>query len=289
MIETMTECGDQKDAFVGGTLNLMGVRPGEGMRYEGDTMIGTIWYSVTLTTTYDAIQKLVIPPPLMVDRDLPAEVRLLYFVNRRTRGYDGAFTPYQGLMLLANAVHRGRKGSAGWEYVDALRGDKTEMDIMGPWGVYFGMLKKMADIRFLPVTATDFEVTVDRRGTRLLDMEFSVGEELPAAAVAQFNAAMTTGTFTVREFPNENFSGYAERSVCWTPTFENKIERAWTMTQASLAFGALPLDPLAEMEVLAVSPGLCFQASTGKRIFTEMEVVERLPLSADTEALVAAD
>ncbi|MFQ3894800.1 acetoacetate decarboxylase family protein [Sphingobium sp. R-7] len=276
-------------SYTGGILNMIGARPGMGFQYDGPTMIDTIWYSITLTTTHDAIEKLIIPPPLKVDRDLPPDVRILYFVNRNTRGYDGELTPYQGFMFMANTVHQGRKGSAGWEYVDAVRGDKTDMDIMGSWSVYFGMLKKMANISFLPVSANEFEVTVERRGVRLVTMRFRVGEEMPAESVQAINDSMVDGTFTVREIPNADFSGFADRTICWTPTSENKMQRAWHLDGGAVEFGNLPLDPLDEMPVLGVAGGISFQASTGKRIFTAMEVVEQLPLTADFQEAIAAE
>ena len=260
---------------------MLGVRPGEGFQYECPAIIDTIWYSLTLMTTHDAIEKLILPPPLKVDRDMPPEVRVMYFVNRNTRAFDGELTPYHAVMFMANTSHQGRKGSAGWEYVDALYGDKTDMDIMGPWSVYFGMLKKMANITFLPLTANEFEVTVNRRGVRLITMKMRVGEELSRDKVTAINAANVNGTFTVREIPDATFSGFVDRAICWTPTHENKVQRAWNMDRGVIEFGNLSLDPLDQMPVLGVSGGISFQTCTGKRIFTAMEVVEELPKAVE--------
>ena len=276
-------------AYTGGILNMTGARPGDGFQYEGATMIDQIWYSLTLTTTYEAIEKLILPPPLKVDRSLPPEVRVMYFVNRNCRAFDGQLTPYQAVMFMANTEHRGRKGAAGWEYVDALYGDKTDMDIMGPWSVYFGMLKKMANINFLPITANEFEITVDRRGTRLITMRLRVGEELSVEALAAINAANVNDTYTVREIPNPTFSGFADRAICRTPTSETKLQRAWNADRGFIEFGGLPLDPLNEMPVLGVAGEICFQNSTGQRIFTAMEVVEELPRELETPQAIAAE
>ncbi|PKO49458.1 MAG: hypothetical protein CVU31_00470 [Betaproteobacteria bacterium HGW-Betaproteobacteria-4] len=273
----MDKMGSSENAYVGGIFNMMGARPGEAFRYDGAVMADMIWYSLTLTTTYESIEKLILPPPLKVDRNLPPEVRVMYFVNRNCRAFDGQLTPYQGLMFMANAEHRGQQGSAGWEYVDALHGDKSDMDIMGPWSVYFGMLKKMANINFLPVSAKEFEVTVDRRGSRLLTMRLRVGDEMSADAVAQINQANVNGTFTVREIPDPSYSGFVDRAICWTPTNENQVLRAWQADGGFIEFGGIPGDPLNEMPVLGVAGGLCYQTDTGKRIFTAMEVVEELP------------
>ena len=90
-------------------------------------------------------------------------------------------------MFMAHVNHGGRSALAGWECVDGLHGDKTEMDIMGPWSVYFGMLKKMADIRFLPVGLGELEITVTRRGVRLVTMRLKMGEELAPNALALVN------------------------------------------------------------------------------------------------------
>lgn len=263
--------------YTGGIMNMTGARPGEAFRYEGPTMVDQLWYSINLTTTYEAIEKLILPPPLKVDRDLPPEVRILYFVNPNCYAYDGELVPYQGFMFMANTERGGRKGIAGWEYVDALHGDKSDMDMMGPWSVYFGMLKKMADINFLPVSADEFEITVNRRGKRLIRMRLRVGEEFSPEAVKSMNDANVKGTFTVREIPNHDYSGYADRAVCWAPSCENEIQRAWKADRGFIEFGHLPADPLDEMPVLGVSGEVVFQNFCTQRVFTAMELVEELP------------
>lgn len=73
-------------------------------------------------------------------------------------------------MLTARTQWGDHQGVAGWEFVDGLHGDKTEIDIMGPWGQQFGMLKKFADIRVSHTGAHEFNVQVSRRGKVLVKM-----------------------------------------------------------------------------------------------------------------------
>ena len=146
---------DDHDGYVGGILNMTGVRPGEAFSYSGPTMRDQVYFTVSFTSTHDAIERLIIPPPLKVDRDKPPVVQAMFFVNRHNVAFDGRLTPYKAFMFMAHVKHGDRCGLAGWEYVDGLYGDKTEMDIMGPWSVYFGMLKMMADISFLPVDSAN--------------------------------------------------------------------------------------------------------------------------------------
>jgi hypothetical protein len=72
------------------------------------------------------------------------------------------------LPAAAPCGHGDARGQSGWEYVDGIHGDKTDMDIMLPWDVYFGMTRKMGDIRVAPITPDELEFRVVRRGTRLV-------------------------------------------------------------------------------------------------------------------------
>lgn len=268
-----------RPGYTGGILNMTGVRPGEALRYDGPAMPRQVYFTLTFTSTHDAIEKLIVPPGLKVDRDLPPEVQVLYFTNAGNRGYDGRVTPYQACMFMARARHGDVRARAGWEYVDSIHGDKTEMDMLGPWGVYFGMLKKTADIRFVPVGVNEFEVSVVRRGVRLVTMRLSLGGELSASAVDAINAAnaQSGGTLTVREVPNVNYSGFTDRAVCLAPSEGNTVTRAWSANGGSIAFGHLDLDPLDELPVLAVSGEAVFDLRSEKELFSEMRVLEDLP------------
>jgi hypothetical protein len=266
--------------YTGGVLNLTGTRPEHAFAYDGPAMAGGIWYSVTFDSTHDAIERLIVPPGLSVNRDVPPQVELQFFVNPRTRAFDGRYTPYRGFMFMAQVKHGDVAGRAGWEYVDGLYGDKTNMDIMGPWGVYFGMLKKMADIHFTPIGGNEFEVTVVRRGVRLATMTIRVGDELSSADVALINASSSQWprTLTVREIPNVSYSGFSERTVCIAGTDNaNTITRAWAADKGSVSFGHDDLDPLDELPVLGVANAMVYELDCAKELFSDMTVLEHLP------------
>lgn len=253
-------------------------------------MPGMVYYTVTITTTHDAIDLLVMPPPLKVDRSQPAELTINYFANRHNRAFDGRVTPYQGFLFTAQTVVDGKAGSAGWEYVDGLYGDKTEMDIMGPWSVYFGMLKKMADIRFLPLGGDKFEISVVRRGVRLVTMKLRMGARLPDATVQALNQGTQNcafGTYTVREIPDSYYEGFVDRGIYWAGSTGSTIDRAWAADEGSIEFGSLDQDPWTEMPVLAVNRASIFELTVPKEVFSHLELVKDLSKGGtDTRAPV---
>lgn len=265
------------DAFTGGILNLTGVRPGAAFRYDGLSFPDMTVYMVTFRSSYEAIEKLILPPPLKVDRSKPPEVHAWYFTSRNTLPMDGRVTPYHGFQFRGYTEFEGVKGFAGWEYIDALDGDKTHVDIMGPWGVYFGMLKKFGDIRFVPTSVDAFEVTVSRRGQRLITLRMRIGAELDAAGVAAMNEGGSE-TLTVREIPDVNYAGFVDRTVCCSPTDRsNQVLRAWQAEDASIEFGSLEQDPLAELAPEGPVRAVAFNATASVETFTEMRVLGTLP------------
>jgi Acetoacetate decarboxylase (ADC) len=275
-------------AYTGGVLNVMGTRPENAFKYDAPAMRQGTWFSLTFTSTHDAIEKVVVPPGLTVDRDLPPEVDVQYFVNPETRAYDGRITSYQGFMFMAHVRHGDVTGRAGWEFVDGLHGDKTHVDILSQWGVYFGMLKKLADIRFTPIGGNEFEVTVARRGVRLATLTIRTGAELASSDVELINAASSQWprTLTVREIPNVNYSGFVERAVCIAGTESaNTVTQAWAADRGSISFGHDELDPLDELPVLGVSNEIVYKLDVAKELFSEMTVLENLPLEVGEPAI----
>ncbi len=264
--------------YIGGNLNLTGALPGQGYRYDGPTMPSYPVYMVMFVSTYEAIERLILQPPLKADRSQPPIVKMWYFNNLRNVAVDGQPHPYHAIQFAAPCVHGEFSGQSGWEYVDGVRGDKTEMDIMGPWGVYFGMLKKMGDVHFLPVTPDEFEVTVDRRGTRLITMRMKLGAELSAGELAAVQAAAAwPDQMTVRAIPAPDYNSYSEHSICSTPTSRGcSIDRAWNASDASISFGHLDMDPLDELPVLEIVGAFAAMVTTDKPVFTEMCVVADL-------------
>jgi hypothetical protein len=264
--------------YIGGILNMTGAMPGEGFQYEGPTMPSYPIYMATFRSTYEAIERLILQPPLRADRSQPPIVKIWYFMNAHNRAVDGQVTPYHAVQFAAPCVHDEHKGQSGWEYVDGIRGDKTEMDIMGPWGVYFGMVKKMGNINFLPVTPDEFEITVDRRGTRLLAMRIKLGAELTGSALEEAQAqSVWPQQLTVRAIPSPDYTAFTQYAVCATPTSEgNSIDRVWHASDASVVFGHLDMDPLSELPVLEVTGASAAMITTGKAVFTKMHVIANL-------------
>lgn len=272
-----------QNPFPGGILNLTGCRPGEAFQYEGLPFPDMTIFMVFFESTYEAIEKLILPPPLKADRSYPPEVQMWYFTSRNTRPMDGRITPYQGFQFRARTEHAGVKGSSGWEYIDGLYGDKTEVDIMGPWGVYFGMLKKLADIRFIPTSVDEFEMSVTRRGTRLVTLRMKIGKEMDKEAVAQMNDGSAGETLTVREIPNINYNGFVDRTICSTNTgVTNQVSRAWSCSDATVEFGHLELDPLDELKVLKINNAIALNSTATVETFTEMRVLEELARQVET-------
>lgn len=273
--------------YTGGVFNIVGTRPGNAFKYEGPAMRQGTWFSLTFTSTHDAIEKLIVPPGLTVDRDVPPEVDVQYFVNPETRAFDGRVISYQGFQFMASVRHGEVAGRAGWEFVDGLYGDKTEVDLLCQWGVYFGMLKKLADIRFTPIGGNEFEATVTRRGVRLATLTIRTGSELASADVELINTASSQWptTLTVREIPNVNYSAFVERTVCMASTeSDNTVTQAWAADRGSISFGHDELDPLDELPVLGVSKELVYKLDVAKELFSEMTVLNHLTHEVDHPA-----
>lgn len=269
-----------KPDFTGGILNLTGVRPGQAFSYDGLSFPSMNIYMLSFRSTYDAIEKLILPPPLKADRDLPPDIQIWYFSSHDTLPMDGRPLDYHGVQFRARTSYDGVKGAAGWEYIDALDGDKTKVDIMGPWGVYFGMLKKLADIRVTPRSIDEVEITVDRRGVRLITMRMRIGAELAEDAVARMNEEGGYDTLTVREVPDVTYTGFVDRSVCLSPTKgSNAIVRAWEAHDASINFGHLELDPLDEIAVNSSPQAIALKGTASLDTFTKMKVLAALPLN----------
>ncbi len=261
-----------------GSLNLNGTRPGGAFGYEGPISTGGVYIRVAVRSTYEAIERLVLPTPLKASRDVGPILNVTYFIKRHDRGFDGIERPYQGFLFTAMAEHGGLHGQAGWEYVDSIRGDKSDVEIMAPWGIYFGMLKKLADIRFFPVSIDEFEVTVTRRGAQIAAMRFRLGEQLGEEALVELNRQVTgnSGVLTVREIPDAAHTGFVDHAVYLAPTDANVVTRAWTGDAGFLELRSSDRDPLAEIPVLGVENVLMWEATLDKKMFSDLSLVERV-------------
>jgi len=150
------------------------------------------------------------------------------------------------------------------------------------------MLKKMADIRFIPTSVDECEITVTRRGVRLITMRMKIGQEMAPQGIIDMNTAGIQ-TLTVREVPDVNYAGFVDRAVCCSPTDRsNRVLRAWSASDASIEFGYLELDPLDEIKVLQVGQVVAFTATASVETFTEMRVLAHLPHDTSACAIAAA-
>lgn len=261
-----------------GTLNWFGVRPGSAFQYEGPIMPGMTWMTVTFTTTYEALEQVIVPPPLKVCRDFPPTCSVSSFTNPNDVGLDGRLAPYSGFIFLTPVEWKGTRGLGGWEYVGSINAeDHTLMaDLLIAYGQLFGMLKKLADIRYRPI-GDEIVVTVDRRGVRLATLRIRQKEELPIEQ-GPFAAWGFDKMLTVREIPTVDFKGYVDRSVCVAPTSGVGVKKVWA-AEGSIEFGHDELDQLDILPVVEAGPAFIHVNDFPKEAFSEMYVLEQLPLN----------
>ena len=263
------------DLAPGGLSNLIGVRPGKCFSYEGPAMPGMTYMILCFTTTHEAIKQVVLPWPLEPAPDLPPTCIVSFGVNPNNRGIDGRTVGYSMVMFSAIAQYKGTRGIAGFEYIDGINGDKTVPgDLLTAWGIYFGMLKKLADIRVIP-DGDELVVTCDRRGVRLVTLRFRFKEEIPAEQSPLLGAI--DKALTVREIPSVDFKGYVDRSVCVVDTGVQVPNKIWA-AEGSIELGHLELDPLDALKVVKLGPAFIYTIDVPKETFSEMYVLEKLPL-----------
>ncbi|PSN61990.1 hypothetical protein BS50DRAFT_638580 [Corynespora cassiicola Philippines] len=264
-------------SHIGGTLNMFGSHPGSAWDFDGPAFPKQVCYFVKFTSTYEAIEKLILPPPLKVDRSLPPEVITWYFSSPESRGPGGQLVPYQGIQFRGYTEVNGVKGVAGWEFIDGLRGDKTEAAIMGPWGVQFGMMKKFANIHFTPISGDQFEIVAKRLDKTVFKMVIGMGAEMKGAERDRLfegkENPMTFPTFSVREIPNADWSGYVDRCILKFAVNEPTINRAWRAVRGSIEFGNAESDPLDELCPQNVQAMMIGHLQTPREAFKSMEEI----------------
>lgn len=267
--------------YIGGLLGILGGVPGESWKFAGPAFPKQVCYILKFTSNYEAIEKLILPPPLKVDRSQPPEVVVWYFNSVGSRGPGGQRVDYTGFQFRGYTEHNGVKGMAGFEFVDSPKNDKTDMDIMGSWGVQFGMAKRFADIRVVPTGGNELQITVTRNQTTLITMKIEIGAEI----VGKDLDAITSGegnqlsidTLTVREIPNENWSGFLDRSVLIAQSGTSfNIVRGWSAGKASIEFGSTTQDPLAELKPGKVLAAMIADTKCEKDVFTRQRVLDKL-------------
>lgn len=270
-----------RTSHIGGVLHMSHALPGQAFKYDGPAFPLQVCYALRFTSTYEAIEKLILPPPLKVDRSYPPEVLVWWFASANSRSPGGKEIPYQGFQFRARTSYNGVKGMAGWEYVDGLRGDKPAMDIMGSWSIQFGMMKRLADMSFTPLDADRFEILIKRHGTTLIKLTIGLGNEYDKAVIDEMaknpENPFAQPTLTVREIPNEDFTGYLDQSVLMSPTPETVfVRRAWEGKDASIEFGSLEDDPLSELQPKDVNGGIIVNCEVSKEVFTRMSSLGKI-------------
>ena len=267
--------------FVGGVLNLLGGVPGEAWNFSGPAFPKQVCYMLKFPSNYEAIEKLILPPPLKVDRTKPPEVIVWYFNGTGSRGPSGQPIDYTGFQFRGYTEHKGVKAVAGWEFVDSPVGDKTDMDIMGVWGSQLGMVKKMADIRVVPSGGNELQITVTRHRTTVVKMRIEIGTEYLGKDLQDITAGsdnpFSIDTLTVREIPTENWSKFLDRSILHTPVGTSfNMLRAWRTGAASIEFGSTLQDPLAELSPGKVNASIIADMQCEKETFTKQRLFEKL-------------
>ena len=112
---------------------------------------------------------------------LPPTVELQFFVNPRgSCAFDGRYTPIRGFMFLAHVRHGDVAGRAGGNMSTVCTATRPTWTSWGRGACTSGCSKKMADIHFTPIGGNEFEVTVTRRGVRLVDADDPRRAELPS-------------------------------------------------------------------------------------------------------------
>ena len=269
-----------KHPYIGGVGNITTAEVGSAWDFPDPAFAGQVSYLLKFESTYEAIEKLILPPPLKVDRSAPPEVIVWFFTSCDSKGPGGHDVPFQGFQFRGHTEYNGVKGVSGWEYVDGLKGDKTYMDVMSSWGLQFGMLKKLSNIHFTPIGGNRFEITVDRNGQQLIRVTITQGDELSGEQLKQMQSGghvLADPTFTVREFPSADWTHYTDRTVNCVETGDTCIiKRVWSATEGSIEFGHQDLDPLSELKPENVSALGISEADVLKTTFTKMKVVGKV-------------
>lgn len=97
----MSETGQ---TFPSGILDLTGCTSGEAFQYDALSVSDMTIFMVHFESTYEAIEKHILPPPLKADRSPPPQVQMWYFSSRNTLAMDGRITPYKGFQFGSDSI-----------------------------------------------------------------------------------------------------------------------------------------------------------------------------------------
>ncbi|RXZ68072.1 acetoacetate decarboxylase family protein [Agromyces albus] len=283
-----------------GVSNVLGARPGTSAMhgYEEPQHGDMTRVQFTFETTHTALQKLIAPPPLEVDREAPALCTIMAFTSPNFRGRDGRLAPYTGFSFWASVDHRGTKAQAGWEFVDGAgpAHDKTIPEMLIFSGQVYGMLKKFGDIRFyqngLEVAGDlssveegdEILITVDRKNRRIASLGVRVAAPV-GRAVAQDEPTPRLGAvpvLAVREIPTVDYKGYVDRSIVSSDVNANKAQlpkKEFAAQPLHLKFWPSESESLDQLEVGEFIAASVVVADSPHETISSMFVVERLPLT----------
>lgn len=290
------------DLAPSGSNNLFGARPGTSAFYGYDGPAHTDFTSVTIAfeTTHDALQKVIIPPPLEIDRDVPAVGRIMAFTTPNYRGRDGRLAPYAGVLIQAPSRWKEHRGNTSIEFVDGVAPahDKTVRDSPPLTGAIYGMLKKFADIHFYVngvesgdmstvQEGDDIIVMLARRGRRLAEMRLRVSKER-TGSTDMLSTESEEGhreapriVLGVREIPTVDYSGYVDRSITTrsiTDSAAVTVRTSLTAEPVSLEFWESELEALDQLKIVRLIGASVAVSDISKENISGMSILEHLPL-----------
>ncbi|MCS5721828.1 acetoacetate decarboxylase family protein [Herbiconiux sp. CPCC 203407] len=250
----------------------------------------------TFETTHDALQKLIVPPPLQVDRDRPAFCTIMAFTSPNFRGRDGRLAPYTGFAFFAGIDYKGTPAQAGWEFVDgaAPAHDKTIPEMLIFSGQVYGMLKKFGDIRFyrngLEVAGDlstveegdDLLITVDRKNRRIASLGVKVGAAIGGASTQTAATVGAVPVLAVREIPTVDYKGYVDRSIVSSDVNANSFQvptKEFSAEPLQLEFWPSESESLDQLEVGEFIAARVIVADSPHETISSMFVLEQLPLT----------
>jgi acetoacetate decarboxylase len=238
-----------------GMLSIYGRRPGTPYPYSGPMTRDQTLYTLSYTTTQEAI-KTMLPKPLEPIPDLPPVISAFYAFNKHFRGFSGRFGQYHEVGFFVPAQYKGVQGlHPMWILMDSPTGDKTDgceegMYIGREMG---GWVKLMAKVK-AGGTGNQLHVTADVRGVRLMTLDIETPEEI---ALEEVPFAGFDNFIFVKEIPNCNFTGYDVRKVIGSKIdFLKSKETIYNIRTGtgSVTLGHLESHPLDILEVVETGP-----------------------------------
>lgn len=143
------------------------------------------------------------------------------------------------------------------------------------------MMKRLADMYFVPIDGDTFEMAIKRHGTTLIKMTMGMGAELNRSVIDSMisnpNNPFSKKTLTAREIPNEDYTQYLDQSVLVSPTAGAvKVNGAWEGKDATIESGLLESDPLTELQPGKIESAMIVNMQTNNEVFIGMKLLAKL-------------